>query len=127
MSSLNTFLDSLTKENDKLIQMGDLRSSKRKYHDLIVQGIKNTKSKEKQIVKEKNPKSEIEDESSKPTNEDSVNKFKKKGITSKCYYCRKGFHPYKKCFKNNMDIMSHLLENHHIEVIDELEKHVDPS
>ena len=43
----------------------------RKYHFLMVQGSKNTKSKEKKIVKKKNPKSEIEDESSKPTDEDS--------------------------------------------------------
>ena len=43
----------------------------------------------KQIVKK--PKSEIEDESSKPNDEDSVKNGKKKGSTSKCYYSRKGF------------------------------------
>ena len=51
--SLSTFFDSLTKEKDKLIQMGALRISKGKDHSLIVQGSKNAKSKEKQIVKEK--------------------------------------------------------------------------
>ena len=65
MPSLSTFFDSLTKEQDKLIHMGAFRSSKGKDHALIVQGSKNAKSKEKQIVKEKKPKSENEDESSK--------------------------------------------------------------
>ena len=107
--------------------MGALKSSKSKDHALMVQGSKNTKSKEKQIVKEDNPKPKIEDESSKPTHEDSVKKVKKKGSASKFYYCRKGFHPEKKCFNKNMDIMSQLLEKHKIEVPDELEKPVDSS
>ena len=124
---LCTFFDSLTKDKDKLIQMGSLSSSKGKDHALKVQGSKNTKSKEKQIVKEKKPKSEIEDESSKPTDEDSVKKVNKKEITSKCSYCSKGFHPNNKCFKKNMGIMSHLLEKNNIEVLDEPEKSADSS
>ena len=105
--------------------MDVLNSSKGKDHALMVQGNNNVKSKEKQIVKK--PKWEIEDESSKPTGEDSVKKGKKKGRTSKCYYWRKGFHLEKKCFKKNMDIMSQLLEKHKIEVPDELEKPADSS
>ena len=69
--------------------MGVLNYSKGKDHALLVQGNKNFKSKEKQIVKK--PKSQIEDESSKLTDEDSVKKGKKKGSTYKCYYCIKGF------------------------------------
>ena len=67
----------------------------------MVQGKKNVKSKEKKIVKK--PKSEIEDEDS---YEDLMNKVKKKGSTSKFYYCSKFFHSEKKCFNKNMDIMS---------------------
>ena len=73
--------------------MGALKYSSGKDHTLMVQGSKNTKSKEKQIVKEKKPKLEIEDEGSKLTDEDSMKKVKKKGSESKCYYYRKGFHP----------------------------------
>ena len=58
--------------------MGAIKYSKRKDHALIFQGIKNTKSKEKQIVKEKKPKSKIEDESSKPIDEDSMKKINNK-------------------------------------------------
>ena len=87
MPSLNNFLDSLTKDKDKLIHMGVLNSSNGKDHALLVQGSNKFKSKEKQIVKK--PKSEIEDEDS---YEDLMNKVKKKGRTYKCYYCRNGFH-----------------------------------
>ena len=97
--------------------MGAHRYSKGKDHALMVQGIKNRKSKEKKIVKEKKPKSEIEDKSLKPTNEDSVKKVKKKGDTSKCSYFVKGINLEKKCFKKNMDIISQLLEKHNIEVL----------
>ena len=72
----------------------------------------------------KKPKLEIEDEDS---YEDLMKKVKKTGITSKCYYCSKGFNSENKCFNNKMHIMSHLLEEHKIEVPDELEKPADSS
>ena len=78
-------------------------------------------------MKDKNPKSNNEHASSKPTNEGSMKKFKKKRIAYKCYYSNNGFPPNKQCFKKNMEIMSQLLEKHKIEVPDELEKHVDSS
>ena len=127
MPSLSTFFDSLTKEKDKLIQMGSLIISKGKDHSLIVQGSKNAKSKEKQIMKEKKPRSDNEDERSNLTDEVSMKKFKKKGITYKCSYCSKGFNIENKCFKNNMDIMSQLLEKHNIKVPYELENLVESS
>ena len=102
--------------------MGVLNSPKSKNHALLVQGKKNVKSKEKQIVKKS--KSKIEDEDS---YEDLMKKVKKKGSTSKCYYCRKGFNLEKNCFKKNMEIMSHILEKHKIEVPDELKKPADSS
>ena len=102
--------------------MGVLNSSNGKDHSLLVQGSKKSKSKEKQIVKK--PKLEIEDEDS---YEDLMKKVKKKGSTSKCSYCSKGFNSGNKCFKKNMDIMSQLPEKHKIEVPDELEKPADSS
>ena len=73
--------------------MGSLIYTKGKDHALIVQGIKYTKYKEKQIVKEKKPKSDNEDEILKPTIEGSMKKVKKKGSTYKCSYYRNGFNP----------------------------------
>ena len=104
--------------------MDSLISSKGKYHALIVQGSKDIK---KKIVKEKKPKPDIKDENLNPTDEGSMKNVKKKGNTTKCSYYNKVFHPKKKCFKNNMEIMSRLLEKHKIEVPDELEKPVDSS
>ena len=69
--------------------MGAIRISNGKDHALIVQGSKNSNSKEKKIVKGKKPKSNNEDESSRPIDDSSVKKFKKKGSTSKCSYCNK--------------------------------------
>ena len=67
------------------------------------------------------------DEGSKPTDEDSMKKVKKKGSTSKYSYCRKGFNLEKKCFNKNLNIISRLLEKHNIEVPDELENPVESS
>ena len=120
--SLSTFFDSLTKEQDKLIQMGALRISDGKDHALIVQGSNNANSKEKKLVKEKKPRSGNEYGRSNLTDEGSMKKFKKKGSTSKFYYCRNGFHTKNKCFNKSMDIISHLLDKGSIEVPDELEK-----
>ena len=61
--------------------MGVLNYCKIKDHALLVQGKKNVKSKEKQIVKK--PKSKIEDEDS---YEYLMKKVKKKGSTYKCSY-----------------------------------------
>ena len=61
------FFDSLTKEQDKLIQMGALRISKGKDNSLLFQGSNNARSKEKQKLKEKNSKLDNEDERSKST------------------------------------------------------------
>ena len=108
-----------------MIHIGALIYSNWKNHSLIFQGRNNIKSTEKQIVKEKKPKSDIEDESSKPTDEGSMKKVKKKGSTYQCYYWMKGFHPNNKCFNNNMYIMYQLLEKHNNEVLDELEKLVE--
>ena len=127
MHSLSTFFDSLTKEKDKLIHMSSLRIYKGKDHALIFQGTKNVKSKEKQIVKYKKPKSGTEDESLEPIDEVSMKKFKKKWSTSKYSYCKKGFRSENKCFNKKLYIISHLLEKHNIEVPDELEKPVEYS
>ena len=101
--------------------MSYLRYSKVRCHASIVQRRKNSRSKEKKIVNEKKPESEVEDKGSKPIDKYSMKKVKKKERTSKCSYCSKVFHPQKKFFNNKMGIMSHLLENHNIEVPDELE------
>ena len=72
--------------------MGSIKYHKGKYHDLMVQGSKNTKSKEKKIMKEKKPKSEIEDKGSKPIDENSMKKGKKKGSVTERNSYGLGYH-----------------------------------
>ena len=92
--SLNTFIDSLTKEKENLVRTGSIKNSKIKDHALIAQWRKNENPKEKQKVKEKNPKSDDEDDSnSTDEGSNSMKKSKKKG-SSKCSY-------YSKCFHSN--------------------------
>ena len=62
MPSLDVFIDSLTQEKVKLIQMGTLNTSKD--HVLAALENNNFKSKGKLKVKEKKPKSDSEDEGS---------------------------------------------------------------
>ena len=75
MPSLDAFIYSLTQEKIKLIQMRTLKTSNN--HALAVVGSNNIMSKGKLKVKEKNPKSNSEDEGSNSTDEGS--NFKKKG------------------------------------------------
>ena len=115
MPSLDAFIDSLTQEKVKLIQMGILKTSKD--HALDSLGSKNLKSKGEIKVKGKNSKSDSEDEGSYSTDEglNSKKKGNKKG-RSKCTYCRKPSHNEKYYFKNNMDIIIQLLERKNIDV-----------
>ena len=126
MPYLSTLFDSLIKEKDKLIQKGYIRISNGKGYFLIFQGSNNANSKEKQILKENNPRLDNEDEILNPIDEGSMKKVQKTRRKPKFYYSSKGFHHEKKCFKNNMDIMSWLLKKHNIEVPYDLEK-VDES
>ena len=97
MPSLNAFIESLTSEHDKIVQMGIIRSS----HDqaLLTSGPKALKGKGKQ---KKNPKTKFESSKPKVENQEheepsESKKNKNKGHHGKekvnCSYCGKGFHP----------------------------------
>ena len=82
---MDAFIDSLTQEKIKMIQMGTLKNSMD--HALLDFGRNNIKSKGKLKVKEKNTKSDFDDEGSNSTDEgwNFKKKGKKKG-RSKCTY-----------------------------------------
>ena len=69
-------------------------------------------------MKEKKPKLDDEDEGSNPIDEgsNSMKKFKKKGISTKCSYCIKVNHSQKKYFRNKIGIMFIILEKHKTDV-----------
>ena len=103
MHSLNAFIESLTSEHDKLVQMGIIRSSRDQA--LHVVGPKDLKGKGKQ---QKNPKTKFEAHKPKVQNQqhdESSGSKKNKGKGHhgkekfKCSYCGKGFHPEHACMK----------------------------
>ena len=49
-----------------------------------------------------------------------MKKVKKKGSTSKCSYCSKGFNSENNCFKKNIGIIPYLLKKHKIKIPDEI-------
>ena len=121
--SLNTFIESLTSEHDKLVQMGIIRSS----HDqaLHVSGPKYLKCKGK---KQKNPKNKFK--APKPNvenqqHEESFSSKKNKGKGHhgkekvKCSYCKKGFHAEHAYIKKKLDETTSLLERNHINISEE--------
>ena len=103
--SLDAFIDSLTQEKIKLIQMGTLKTSKD--HAFGALGSKNLKSIGNLKFKHKRTKSDSKDEGSNSTDEGS--NFKKKDNKKgryQCTYCRKYYHNEKYFFKNKMDIVT---------------------
>ena len=125
MPSLNAFIESLTNEHDKLVQMGIIRSSKDQA--LFSSGPKYSKGKRKQ----KNQKAKFDAPKPKEKNQQQEDffgskKHKNKGNQGKekvkCSYCRKGFHPEHSYMKKNLDEMTLLLERNNINVLESVRK-----
>ena len=119
--SLNAFIESLTSEHDKPVQMGIIRSSCDQA--LHVSGPKDLKGKEK---KYKNPKTKFKAPKPKVENqqyEESSGSKKNKGKGHhgkekvKFSYCGKGFHPKHACMKKKLNEATSLLEKNHINLL----------
>jgi hypothetical protein len=109
MPSLGEFIESLTQEETKLINMGKIKGPK--VHALTVQygsGHHYYKSKYKDKRKaHANPKKEGY---SKPFNDASRSKGGKGRKGDKCTYCQKGFHPESTCIKKHIYLMNQILQ-----------------
>ena len=106
--SLDSFIESLSHEHGKLIQMGTIRSSR---DQALVAGepkVANDKGKQKD-------ESPVEKEQS---NGPSCSKRSKKNGKGKtlCSYCGRGFHPESSCMRRTIDEMALLLKKHNITV-----------
>ena len=91
MPTHNSFIESLTQEHDKLIQMGIIRSSR---DQALVAGgpkVANDKGKQKD-------ESHVEKEQSKEPLGSKRSKKNGKGKTL-CSYCGRGFHPESTCIE----------------------------
>ena len=117
MPKLAEFMESLTQEQDKLVMMWTIKHFKYQY---LVGGDSTLDSKSKK--KDKNPpeqnrdkkKSQEEPQGSKMNSQ----KKKTKGEMSKCTYCSKGYHPESSCMKNQIDMLTQLLEKNNISLPD---------
>ena len=106
MPTLNAFIESLTNEHDKFIQMGIIRSSE--YQALVAGGPNTANGKGK-------PKNEppVDKEQSDHPLGSQRSKKNGKGKTL-CSYCGRGFHPESSCMRIKIDEMNLLLKKHNI-------------
>ena len=91
MPSLDTFVESLIQEQDKLIQMGVLQTSKNQ--KLLAGDSRNVQTRWNKKWKETKTIDSKKKENNKYSNGDSGSKKKKKFEKAKCSYCMRGFHP----------------------------------
>jgi hypothetical protein len=104
MPSLEDFIESLTQEQTKLINMGKIKGPK--VHALTVQYGSHQYQKSKYKYKRKahaNPKKEGY---SKPFTDALGSKGGKGRKGEKCTYCHKGFHPESACMQKKIDLMT---------------------
>ena len=102
--NLNVFIKSLISKNDKLIQMGIIRSSKDL--DLVARGDKVANDKGKQ-----RDESPMKKEQSKEPSGLKISKKNGKGKVL-CSYCGRGFHSERSCMRRQLDEMDLLLKKH---------------
>ena len=109
--SLDSFFESLIKEQDKLMRMGVIKTSK----DQVVLVSDSSKAQAKGKSKKKEPKaadskSRQNQQASKGASGSKKKKFEKK----LCPYCEKGYHLEDHCMRKEIDEMSSLLKQHNI-------------
>ena len=126
MPTLNAFIESLTSEHDKLVQMGIIISS----HDKSLHVLRPKYLKGKGNHK-KNPKTKFESPKLKVENQQydessGSKKNKEKGHHGKekvnFSYCGKGFHPEHACMKKKLNEETSLLERNHINIPESLRR-----
>ena len=111
LPSLDSFSESLIKEQDKLFQMGFIQTSKDQ--DLLVTDSPKAQSKGKS--KKRDPKAA--DSKPKPNQQysEGASGSKKKKFEKKlCPYCEKGYHLEEHCMRKKIDEMFALLKQHNI-------------
>lgn len=121
MSSLDHFMNEITKEEDKLIQMGTIKPSKS--HALAAnRGTKDQKGPSKKEKKQKNQGEKKQEQNlvaPKASNDASSSKGDKpKKEKTNCSYCKKNGRDEHKCLKKQIDHLSHLLKKNNIKVPD---------
>ena len=117
MPKIAEFMESLTREQDKLVMMGTIKPSKDQAlvaGDSRVDSKGNIKAKKPPQQKRDKNKSQEEPQGSKKNFQKNMNK----GERRKCAYCSKGYHPKSSCMKKKIDMLTQLLEKNNISLAD---------
>ena len=120
MPTLATFMESLTQEQYKIVQMGTIKA-KGQALAMVLSNASKVKKKEnnsKHPEKRKSEKIKSSDGGSNPPKE----KDKQGKEKTKCTYFQKGWNPERSCIKKTIDQMELLLEKNNIPVPDNARK-----
>jgi hypothetical protein len=112
MPSLEDFIESLTQEKTKLINMGKIKGPK--VHALTVKGGIHQYHKYKDKYKNKSHAHLKKEGYTKPFIDASGSKGGKGRKWEKCTYYHKGFHPESACMQNQIDIMCQILQKNNL-------------
>jgi hypothetical protein len=112
MPSLEDFIESLTQEQTKLVNMGKIKGPKA--HALTVQYGSHKYHKYKDKDKRKYHAHPKKGGYTKPFTNASRSKGEKGRKGEKCTYCHKGFHPKSACMKKQIDLMTQTLQQNNL-------------
>ena len=117
MSTLTNFMESLTQEKDKSLQMGTIKSTKDQALATVVSNPAKGKKKDKDSKKKEKKKQENNKYSDGVLNP-SKDREKKKKEKKKCTYCQKFWNPKSACMNKTFDMVVQLLEKNKIPLPD---------
>jgi hypothetical protein len=112
MPSLKDFIESLTQEKTKLINMGAIKGPR--VHALTVHDGNHKYQKYKDKYKRKSHAHTKKEGYTKPFTDASRSKGEKGRKGEKCTYCHKGFHSEYACMKKKIDLMSQILHQNNL-------------
>jgi hypothetical protein len=112
MPSLEDFIESLTQEQTKLINMGAIKGPRA--HALNVHDSSHKYQKSKDKYKHKSHAHTNKEGYTKPFTDASGSKGEKGRKGEKRTHCHKGFHSESACMQKQMDLMSHILQQNNL-------------
>jgi hypothetical protein len=112
MPSLEDFIESLTKEKTKLINMGAIKGPRA--HALTVHDGSHKYQKSKDKYKRKSHEHTKKEGYTKPFTDASGSKGEKGRKGEKCIYCHKEFHSESACMQKKIDLMSQILQKNNL-------------
>ena len=98
-------MESLTQEQEKLVQMGTIKSTKYQYLSSNVSNQDKGNNKDKDL-KQQEKRKQDKPKSSYGGLNPSTYKEKKKKENKKCTYCHKGWHLESACMNKTIDMMT---------------------